>query len=92
MPRSRKEIEAALKLKGFQQTEGDHHFFIYFTKKGKKTLAKTKTSHGMRDVSDDLLSQMARQCKLTKSQFLDLVDCPMNRDKFEEALSKTGQI
>ena len=83
MPRSRKDVESALKSKGFQQNEGDHHFFIYFTKKGKKTLAKTKTSHGMREIADDLLSQMAKQCKLTKSQFLDLVDCPMNRDKFE---------
>ena len=92
MPKSRKDVESALKSKGFQKTEGDHHFFIYFTKKGKKTLAKTKTSHSMRDISDDLLSQMARQCKLTKSQFLELVDCPMNRDKFEEALSKIGQI
>ena len=92
MPRSRKDVESALKSKGFHQAESHHHFFIYFTKKGKKTLAKTKTSHGMKDISDDLLSQMAKQCKLTKSQFLELVDCPMNRDEFEEALSKTGQL
>lgn len=92
MPRSRKDVESALKSKGFREAEGDHHFFIYFTKKGKKSLAKTKTSHSMKDISDGLLSQMAKQCKLTKSQFLELVDCPMDRDKLEEALSKNGQI
>jgi hypothetical protein len=30
---------------------------------------------------------MARQCKLTKQQFLELVDCPMNRDSYELILA-----
>ena len=92
MPRSRKDVEATLKKKGFQETEGDHHFFVYHTKKGKKTLAKTKTSHGMKDISDDLLSQMAKQCKLSNRQFLDLVDCSIDRDDYEGILSSSQQI
>ena len=92
MPRSRKDVEAALKRKGFALTEGDHHFFVYHTKKGKKSLAKTKTSHGMKDIPDVLLSQMAKQCKLNKRQFLELIDCPLDRDDLEGILSQAGQI
>ncbi|MEH1775384.1 hypothetical protein [Nostoc sp.] len=83
-------MESALLSKGFQETQNDHHYFIYFTKDGKKTTAKTKTSHTkkMKDIPDNLLSQMAKQCHLTKPQFLDLVNCPLTQDKYEEILQK----
>ncbi|MBD2518888.1 hypothetical protein H6G93_28800 [Nostoc sp. FACHB-973] len=83
-------MESALLSKGFQETQNDHHYFIYFTKDGKKTTAKTKTSHTkkMKDIPDNLLSQMAKQCHLTKPQFLDLVDCPLTQDKYEEILQR----
>jgi predicted RNA binding protein YcfA (HicA-like mRNA interferase family) len=92
MARSRTVVEAALTKKGFQETEGDHHFFVYQTKKGKKSLARTKTSHSMKDISDDLLSQMAKQCKVSKRQFLDLIDCDIERDGYENLLSKAGHV
>jgi hypothetical protein len=94
MPRSKRDIEAALVGKGFARSQGDHHFFIYFTKAGKKTRARTKTSHTakMKDVPDNLLSQMAGQCKLTKQQFLNLVDCPMTREGYEAALAEQGEL
>ena len=94
MPRQKRDIEAALAAKGFAPIQGDHHFYVYVTKDGKKTRARTKTSHSakMKDVPDPLLSQMASQCKLTKSQFLDLVDCPMSRDAYEIALKARGEL
>jgi hypothetical protein len=94
MPRKKTKVESALLSKGFQQTENDHHYFIYFTKDGKKTTAKTKTSHTkkMKDIPDNLLSQMARQCHLKKAEFLDLVDCPLSQDGYEEILEKQGII
>lgn len=93
MPRPKKTVEAALEAKGFAPSEGDHHFFVYWTKNGKKTRARTKTSHTpkMKDISDSLLGQMAKQLRLdTKAQFLQLVDCPMSREDYEQLLQAKG--
>ena len=94
MPRAKDTVESALEAKGFERKEGDHHYFVYVTKEGKKTTAKTKTSHTrkMKDIDDNLLSQMAKQCKLTKANFLKLVDCPLSRDDYEEMLRQQGLI
>jgi hypothetical protein len=92
MSRQKTKVESALVSKGFQQTENDHHYFVYFTQDGKKTTAKTKTSHTkkMKDIPDNLLGQMAKQCHLTKSQFLELVDCPLSQEKYEDILQNQG--
>ena len=56
-------------------------------------MARTKTSHGSgRDISDDLLSKMARQCGVTKPSFLRLVDCPLQRDEYEKLLKEAGRL
>ncbi len=92
MPRNRKETESALLGKGFQPRPGDHNYFIYWSLDGKKTIAKTKTSHSGKDITDDLLAQMARQCKLTKPLLLQLIDCPMKREDYEGHLQKLGWL
>jgi predicted RNA binding protein YcfA (HicA-like mRNA interferase family) len=94
VPRQKRDIEAALTAKGFLLAAGDHRFYVYFTLAGKKTRARTKTSHTpkMKDVPDNLLSEMAKQCKLTKPQFLDLVDCPLSRQDYEAALAARGEL
>jgi hypothetical protein len=91
MPRDKRDVESALGSKGFRKSEGDHHWFIYYTKDGRKTIAKTKTSHGStRQIGDGLLSQMAKQCKLTKSQFLALVDCTLLQEGYGRSLHRTA--
>jgi len=35
---------------------------------------------------------MARQCGVTKTQFLDLVDCPMDRQCYERLLRDSDLI
>ncbi len=94
MPREKVVVEAALLAKGFEKREGDHHYFVYVTTDGRKTRAHTKTSHTpkMKDIPDNLLGQMAQQCYLTKPQFLDLVDCPMDRVAFEAALREREML
>ncbi len=85
--RPKRDVEAALKKKGFRQDDGDHHWFFYWTAEGKKTPVRTKTSHGgTKDLGDGLLKEMARQVRISKVQFLDLVDCPMNRDQYQQLL------
>jgi len=92
MPRARKDVETGLLAKGFQQREGDHAYYIYYDLQGKKSTAKTKTSHSGKDLDDSLLALMSRQTKLTKKQFLDLVDCPLSRDDYEKILRQNGGI
>ena len=88
MPRKKTDVERGLVNKGFVQSEGDHHFFVYYTIDGRKSEAHTKTSHTqkMKEIPDNLLGAMARQCCLKRSQFLDLVDCPLSREEFEVLL------
>jgi predicted RNA binding protein YcfA (HicA-like mRNA interferase family) len=85
--RAKRDVEAALKRKGFQQDDGDHHWFFYWTSDGKKTTVRTKTSHGStKDLGDGLLKEMAGQVRISKVQFLDLVDCPMSREQYQQLL------
>ena len=94
MPRDKSKIEKSLTKKGFQQKQGDHHFFIYYTLDGKKSLIKTKTSHTpkMKQIGDSLLGQMAKQCKLSKQEFLNLVDCPLDQQAYEEILEEKDEL
>ncbi len=87
MSRARKDVESGLLAKGFQQADSHHHYFIYHDLAGKKTPVKTKTSHAGKDLDDNLLALMARQIRLTKKQFLDLVDCPLTRDAYDLIVS-----
>ena len=90
----RREIENALKRKGFRQSNGHHKFFIYFTKEGKKTIVSTKTSYGTghSDIGSELVNRMARQCKITSREFTDLVKCSLSRDQYELELEQQGAI
>jgi predicted RNA binding protein YcfA (HicA-like mRNA interferase family) len=92
MPRDRKDVEAALEKKGFLRKEGDHHRFIYHTMGGLKTKVLTKTSHSHRQIADNILSQMAKQCGLTNKLFGDLIECPLTRDAYEATLVQNGHV
>jgi predicted RNA binding protein YcfA (HicA-like mRNA interferase family) len=52
----------------------------------------TKISHGEKDLGDHLIKQMYAQCKLDKTQFLDLARCPMSQDAYFEMLRDGGWI
>ncbi|WP_018408464.1 hypothetical protein [Methylocystis rosea] len=86
MTRERDHIDAALQRKGFEKDSGDHFYYIYWNLAGKKTIRKTKMSHGSshRTIGDPLLGQMAKQIGLTKKDFLRMVDCTVDRAEYEE--------
>ncbi len=90
--RKRKEVEGAFSQKGFALYEQADHRYYFFFLNGKQVV-RTKVSHGTKykDLGDDLLTQMARQCKLTKSQFLRLVDCPMSQEEYESTLAPSQE-
>ena len=91
MPRKAKDVSATLLRKGFQQREGDHSFFRLYVD-GKKTRVGTKISHGEKEIHDGLLSQMAKDTKLVKHEFLELVDCPMTEERYQELLRERGHL
>ncbi len=91
--RHARKIIAALTAAGFRRADdGDHVRLVYWTRAGLRTSVHTKTSHGAGEIGDDLLSKMARQCGVTKAQFLLFVDGKMDRDTYERILRDTGRI
>ena len=94
MPLDRRDVEASLLAKGFKKVEGDHSFFIFHDKTGKKSPVRTKTSHGTssKQLDDSLVSMMAKQCRLTNKDFKDLVNCPLSRQAYEGKLAELGAI
>ena len=92
MPRKQIDVESSLLKKGFRHKEGDHNYFNYYSKAGKKTIVFTKTSHGAREIDDNLLSRMARQCKLNNKDFGLLIECPLDRDAYEGKLVAQGAV
>ncbi|RYH48359.1 MAG: hypothetical protein EON54_16105 [Alcaligenaceae bacterium] len=92
MPRKQGDVEKSLVLKGFAPAAGDHNYFHYHSLVGKKTRVFTKTSHGAREISDSLLSLMARQCKLSNKDFGRLIDCPLDRATYEKLLIEQGMV
>jgi len=94
MPLERRLVEAALEKKGFAPTGGNHSYFTFHTRAGKKTSVWTKTSHGSgyKTLTDNLVSLMAKQCGLTNGQFKQLVECSLSREAMEQILLENGRI
>lgn len=95
MQRDRRVVQQGLARKGFRETESAHHsHYIYHTDSGQKTAVKTRVSRGSsyKSLGDDLLGKMAKQCCLSKADFIDLIDCPLSREAFEERLAKQGHL
>ena len=80
-----KDVEQALCKKGFQKEDNDHRRFRLYID-GKKKSIRTMTSHNGQDIDNHLQSCMARQMKLSKSEFLLFVACTMSGEKYVELL------
>ena len=63
-----------------------HKFYTFHTGGGLITPVYTKMSHSAGDLSDSLLGLMAKQVKLSKGDFLLLVDCPLTYEAYEQVL------
>lgn len=90
-PIKKRVVETALNKKGFDPKDGDHNFFYLYVN-GKKTSIFTKTSHSHKEVSIQLINQMARQLKLTSSQFREFIRCTISEEKYIEILKSKGEI
>ena len=91
MPKPARNIAAALTRKGFRSHHGDHVYYYLYVG-DKKTSIRTKISHGENEIGENLLAVMARQVKLTKKLFGDLVDCPLTHDQYVKILQHGGHV
>lgn len=75
-----------LKKKGFVDAGGDHKYLEL--KHNGKTILYTKVSHGSsKEIDDYLIKQMSTQCKLDKSDFIDLAKCPLSKEAYMKILA-----
>jgi len=83
-------VEKGLVSKGFKKSNRGHRYFQYYSHDGKKADARTKTSHSPREKTIDLrrMREMAQQCGLEAREFVDLVQCPLERDDYERLLKQ----
>jgi hypothetical protein len=84
-----RDILKGLEKKGFHSEEGDHtHLILHFN--GKKTIIRTKVSHGSNEIGDNLINLMSIQTKLDKKKFIDLVNCPLSMENYLQELRNQG--
>lgn len=76
--------------KGFKLGKGDHRFLEFYYKG--KYILQTKISHGEKELEEFHIGMMKRQCKLEKSEFLDLANCPLSGDDYIDILKRNGTI
>lgn len=91
MPRRARDVSSALERKGFKRRESKDAYFELWVD-GKKTPIFTKMSQGEREIHDGLLGAMARQLRLRKTQFDDLVECPLSMEDYVGILQEDGHI
>lgn len=89
----KKDIEAALLAKGFGKKNRGHRVLHYYHG-GRKTHITTWLSHSSqgRDVGKPLVGAMARQCRLTKSEFESFVDCEMTGSDYYDVLRAKKEL
>ncbi len=58
----------------------DSHHRIYRLYLNGQLVARTFISHGQRELTDFHIGQMAKQMRLSRREFLDAVECPLDRD------------
>lgn len=84
------DIERSLKKKGFIENNTHHKVFEFFH--NGKMILHTKVSHNGKDINDYLIAQMKNQCMLNKQEFVDLIKCPLKKEKYIKILEKKGAI
>lgn len=84
-------IRTALLAKGFFSHHTDHEWFVLRVA-GKTAPVRTKLSHGQRTVDEWLIQKMAKQLRLSKREFLDLVQCTLSEAEYVRLLKDRGQL
>jgi len=87
-----KDIIKALTKKGFREDTSGHHKFYHLIYCDKEVGIYTKISHGARDISASILSQIAKQLKISNNELEDLVRCPLSSEGYIEILRQKNEL
>jgi len=91
---ARRDIESALKKKGFVERPGDHRFYSLIVE-GKETQIRTKISTGKSYAiyGEPLLSRMRQQLHLPSRTLLeDFINCPLEAEDYLDLLRGQGDL
>lgn len=90
----RAKVQENLPKKGFVEQGDRDHVFYHFYHEGRKTHIRTHVSHGSKykTLGDDLVSKMAKQCKLTTKQFRGLAECTFSQSEYVALLLDLGEV
>lgn len=89
--RDKRKVVNSLKRKGFVEECGDHRYFLFANDEGKFNI-RTMVSHGsQKTISTKNISFMSKQCHLKTDEFIDLVDCHMNKEEYLAILKDRGK-
>ncbi len=87
-----KKISSSLKKKGFAEVDYRADRKYYLILNGKKVGIHTFVSHGTKEYGECLIGEMKKQLRLSKKEFIDLIDCPMTKEDYIRILIKKGHI
>lgn len=86
-----REVLSSLQAKGFRVSQSKHaHLVLYVD--GKKSAIRTMVSQGGRDIGEPLIHAMARQLKISKAEFMALVECTLSEEALVEILRAKGVL
>lgn len=89
----RNEIDSALTTKGFNKVDRKRdHYYYYLYVDGVDVGIFTKISRGSkaREISEPLISVMAKQLRINKKQFIEFVDCTVKYLDYLQILRGKG--
>lgn len=74
-------VEKALIAKlDFEQRDSHHRIYRLYL--DGQLVARTFISHGQRELTSYHIGQMAKQMRLSRREFLDAVECPLDREAY----------
>ena len=87
--RKGRDIDTALRKKGFSRNTSSDHFRYAFVG---VPYIRTMMSHGVMgdSIGADLISRMSRQLHLSKEQFFDLIDCHLDAAGYRTIIEGSG--
>ncbi len=65
---------------GFEAHEAHHRIYKLYL--DGQLVARTYVSHGSRDLTNFHSGQMKKQLRLSRQEFLDAIECPMDRKTY----------
>jgi hypothetical protein len=79
--------------KGFGRAAGDDHRYFEYIVPGCESVCRTYVSHGGgKDLTENLIREMAKDCHLKPREFFAFVKCQMSAEKYRQILIDKGII